>query len=79
MFNIGQVNWCYSGDNRPSYWGDLSSDYAMCKSEKIQSPIDIPSSKANQVSELIKANYKASKAEVINNGHTIQVSLGDGG
>ena len=45
----------------------------------MQAPIDIPVKSAAQVQSPIKAESKDTTAEVINNGHTIQVSLPNGG
>lgn len=73
------VHWGYEGKNGPENWGDLSKDFAICKVGKVQSPIDIPTKSAVKVSAAIKTNYKESTGEIINNGHTIQVSLSDGG
>jgi carbonic anhydrase len=73
------VHWGYEGKNGPDNWGDLSKEFAICKTGKMQSPIDIPTQAAVKVNETIKTNYKDSTGEIINNGHTIQVSLADGG
>lgn len=61
-------------------WGQLAPAYAECKLGKTQSPIDIQT-KSVQKANLtpIKIAYKAATAEVINNGHTIQVNLTDAG
>ncbi len=61
-------------------WAELAPAYAECKIGKAQSPIDIQT-KAVQKANLspIKTAYKAAAAEVVNNGHTIQVNLTDAG
>lgn len=61
-------------------WGDLGPEFGVCKLGKEQSPVDIPT-KAAEKAKLppIQAGYKASAAEVLNNGHTIQVNLADAG
>lgn len=76
----GQVRWGYEGHGRPSHWGDLQEDFATCKLGKEQSPINIATKSAKKA-ELppIKTRYRASGGEIVNNGHTIQVDLGNGG
>ncbi len=76
----GHAHWSYDGKEGPSHWGDLSEEFKTCKLGKSQSPLNIDTklvkkSNAGQV----KPSYKASDAELINNGHTIQVNLADGG
>lgn len=74
----GAPHWGYEG--KAGNWSDLDKEFATCKIGKEQSPIDIPSKSAEK-SKLapIKVAYKASAAELVNNGHTIQVNLADGG
>ncbi len=73
------VNWSYEGHTGPKYWGDLNKKFLMCKIGKNQSPIDI------NKKDLIKACLKPLKLEynskakyVVNNGHTIKVSINNG-
>ena len=73
----GKAHWGYEGHEGPTNWGDLSHDYAMCKSGKSQSPIDITSSAAAKLAD-IKFSYKATPIDVVNNGHTIQVNYAKG-
>ena len=72
-----KAEWGYGADDGPAQWGDLSEDYAQCKTGKEQSPIDLPSAdKANTID--IATNYAATSAEVINNGHAIEVKFNKG-
>ena len=68
------------GYDKAAAWGDLSAEFKECKLGKEQSPIDI-STKATEKTKLaaIGFNYKAGSAEVLNNGHTVQVNLADAG
>ena len=61
-------------------WGELSAEFKACNLGKEQSPIDI-ATKAAEKAKLpaLGFNYKASAAEVVNNGHTVQVNVADGG
>src|SRR4051794_14492956 len=71
------VHWSYDGENGPSHWGDLSPDFSTCKSGHVQSPIDITSSFASDVSP-ITFGYSPSKLKIIDNGHTVQVNYEPG-
>lgn len=75
----GKVHWGYEGKIGPEHWGDLSPSFSVCKYGQVQSPINIPTSQANKSSVTIKPDYHPSKALIVNNGHTIQVNLPDGG
>jgi carbonic anhydrase len=73
-------HWTYEGHTSAEHWGDMQSDFAECKLGKNQSPIDIyagATEKANLAP--IKPAYKSSAADLVNNGHTIQIDLTDAG
>ena len=74
------THWGYTGHEGPANWGDLSSDYSLCKSGKNQSPINIASDVTIESRELEKIgfDYAADISSVINNGHTIQVNFEKG-
>jgi carbonic anhydrase len=84
------TDWGYKGNIGPAWWGQLSPDFALCASGKMQSPINIhhhviPSANA------LKINYHPSAYTIIddgslevainqqhylvNPGHTIQVDF----
>jgi carbonic anhydrase len=73
-----QAHWGYAGEHGPAHWGDMEADFAECKAGKAQSPIDIHDAKTEKLPAL-DFHYTASGAEVVNNGHTIQVNLASGG
>lgn len=70
--------WEYKGAHGPAAWGDLDGNFAECKLGKEQSPIDIRDAKKGQLAPLA-FGYHATKAEEVNNGHTIQINLTDAG
>jgi carbonic anhydrase len=75
-FADSHAHWTYNGKSGAKYWGDMKEDFATCKLGKNQSPIDIPAAKAKKADlPAIGFAYSASTAEVVNNGHTIQVNL----
>ena len=73
-------HWGYAGHGNPDHWAELDKGFEACKLGKEQSPVDIRTA-AVEKAELppIKAGYKMSLAELVNNGHTIQVNLAEGG
>ncbi len=73
------IHWGYSGNIGPEHWGDLDPKFSMCKMGQVQSPIDIPTKLVSKKDSTIKTFYTPSKAVIVNNGHTIQVNLKDGG
>ncbi len=72
------VHWSYEGAGAPAHWGDLKSEYALCKGGKSQSPIDISGAQSGDL-EAISFDYaNATAEEMVNNGHTIKVSFEPG-
>lgn len=69
----GAAHWGYSGNEGSRYWGDLSSDYHICKAGMNQSPIDISVS-ADRGLDQLEFHYASSALAIINNGHTVQVN-----
>lgn len=72
------THWEYAGKSGTAHWGDLNKEFGACKLGKEQSPIDIRHAKAAKLAP-IGFNYTASPAEIVNNGHTVQVNLTGGG
>jgi carbonic anhydrase len=71
------VHWAYEGAGAPANWGKLRSEYATCGTGQRQSPIDIRDGiKVNL--ETIRFEYKPTQFRIVDNGHTLQVSVGEG-
>jgi len=70
-------HWGYSGDSAPQNWGTLEPGFSACSTGKSQSPIDIKSSATGNHKPVGMA-YKAGAAEIVNNGHTIEVEYKPG-
>ena len=70
-------HWSYSGAESPEHWGSLDPEYSACSLGHRQSPIDIAQAKPADLPAL-KFDYKATALNIIDNGHTIQVSLAPG-
>src|SRR5687767_6893382 len=72
------AHWEYKGKAGTSHWGELEPDFAACKAGKAQSPIDIRAVQAGH-SAPIGFGYTPGAAEIVNNGHTVQVNVPNGG
>jgi carbonic anhydrase len=80
------VHWGYGGDEGPANWAGLSPAYAMCGEGKHQSPIDITSATAggtatwsfNYASTSLRIAHTEHMEEIVDNGHTIQVTVAEG-
>lgn len=69
------IHWSYEGEGSPANWGKLKADYALCANGKRQSPIDIRDGIRVDL-EPIQFAYLPSQFRVIDNGHTLQVTVG---
>jgi carbonic anhydrase len=75
------AHWSYSGATDAAHWAALDEGFKTCKLGHQQSPIDIVTRAAEKPAEAkpIAFAYAAGAAEVVNNGHTVQVNLPEGG
>ena len=78
------VHWGYGANDGPAAWSKLSTDYALCATGQSQSPIDLRVKETSQPAEAVEFDYQPSSlriarnayvAEVLNNGHTIQIDV----
>ncbi len=73
----GEVHWSHEGDTGPNRWGQLDPSFAVCDSGAQQSPIDlagaIPAGGGG-----LTIQWQPTDAQVVDNGHTIQVDLAEG-
>jgi carbonic anhydrase len=70
-------HWAYQGEGGPQAWGQLKPEFATCASGKRQSPIDIREGLKLQL-EPVQFSYGATTLNVVDNGHTVQVNVGEG-
>jgi carbonic anhydrase len=69
--------WSYEGELGPANWSKINADWAKCGTGNRQSPIDLRDGiKVNL--EQIGFDYHPSSFNEVNNGHTIQVTVGSG-
>jgi len=71
------IHWSYEGEGAPANWAKLRPDYATCATGKRQSPIDIRDTIRVDL-EPINFEYRLSHFSIIDNGHSIQVNVGEG-
>ena len=72
------AHWGYGMDNGPDKWADMDPGFAACRTEEFQSPINILAGTAQPSHQRLGFNYSGRTAEIVNNGHTIQVSVAEG-
>jgi len=69
--------WSYEGETGPANWSRINVDWAKCGTGNRQSPIDLRDGiKVNL--EQISFDYHPTSFSEVNNGHTIQVTVGGG-
>ena len=69
--------WGYSGSEGPAHWGELTPEFATCKTGHSQSPVNIVGAQRADL-PAIQFNYKPSALHIINNGHTIEIVYAPG-
>lgn len=72
-----QRDWSYSGLQfaGPAGWGTVKAEYGLCKTGKLQSPINILSGSAQKAPlPQIEFQYTPTFLKVLNTGHTTQVN-----
>ncbi len=77
LAELERIHWGYEGEGGPANWGKLRPEFATCASGKRQSPININEGIRVDL-EAIKFDYKPTMFRIVNNGHTVQVSVGNG-
>ena len=70
------IHWDYDGAGAPENWSKLDPNNKLCATGERQSPIDIRDGIKVDL-EPIKFNYVPSTFRIVNNGHTVQVEVGD--
>lgn len=70
-------HWSYEGQTGPANWGKINSAWTTCATGKRQSPIDIRDGIKVDL-EQIAFEYRPTGFNVTDNGHTVQVEVGQG-
>ncbi len=71
-------DWGYQGKNGPEEWGEITSEFSICKTGKQQSPVNLEKTASQAELPAIKFDYKYSAYEVVNDGSTIKVNYAPG-
>ena len=71
------IHWDYEGAGGPENWSRLDPQNKLCAAGERQSPIDIKDGIKVDV-EPIKFKYQPSTFRIVDNGHTVQVNVGEG-
>jgi carbonic anhydrase len=74
---VAAAHWAYEGEDGPEHWGELSPDYATCKTGAQQSSVDI-AGVAPGVEGSLTFAYQESDLAPLNNGHTVQANYAAG-
>jgi len=72
------IHWGYTGHNSPDQWGNLSEKYRECSAGLNQSPVNITHSIHGNLPPL-SPSYTSDSNYIVDNGHTVQVNMADGG
>ena len=75
--DYSRAHWAYAGLGAPENWSKIKPEYATCGNGKRQSPIDIRGGIKVDL-EPIRFDYRVAQFRVIDNGHTVQVEVGEG-
>lgn len=70
------IHWSYEGEGGPENWAKLDPKNNACATGQRQSPIDIREGIKVDL-EAIQFDYRPSSFRIIDNGHTVQVNVGD--
>lgn len=75
----GGAAFAYEGKGGPADWAKLAPENAVCGSGATQSPIDIAYTQPGVGARTVIKWQPETALEVVNNGHTIQANIADGG
>ncbi|MGZ8293930.1 MAG: carbonic anhydrase [Telluria sp.] len=74
---VNGTHWSYEGEFGPANWSKINSKWASCGTGSRQSPIDIRDGMKVEL-EKLAFDYKPSTFSVVDNGHTVQVTVAGG-
>ena len=64
--------WSYTGTTGPEHWAELDPAFALCRTGKVQSPINIDAASPAELPKL-NLNYLSSPSTLLHNGHTLNI------
>ncbi len=72
-------HWGYDGHEGPQHWQELDPDWAVCSAGQQQSPINLTHAIAAQPGAPLIDWVEETAGVVVDNGHTVQVSVENAG
>jgi carbonic anhydrase len=72
------AHWSYEGADGPAKWSELDAANRACSVGTQQSPIDIGDNTIKAQLAPLKITWAKTADTIVNNGHTIQLNMGDG-
>ncbi len=76
---VAPGHWSYGGEAGPAHWSDLAPENKPCAAGLQQSPVDLTSALPAGIGAPRAHWQPAHGGMIVNNGHTIQVDVADGG
>jgi carbonic anhydrase len=68
----------YEGEAGPEKWAELDTAWETCATGEAQSPTNLTGGRGVDLTDAV-FDYKPSAVTAVNNGHTVQVDIADGG
>lgn len=72
------VEFAYTGDEGPGFWGELDVSTAACAESTRQSPIDLHRARRDSSLEALDLDLHPTEIHVVNNGHTLELEYEPG-
>jgi len=73
----GGIHWGYEGERGPGHWGSLEPEFKACELGLEQAPIDLEGAVRAELAG-VRPQFQATRLEILNNGHTVQVNCAPG-
>lgn len=64
--------WSYAGTTGPEHWAELDPAFSLCRSGKVQSPINIDAASPAELPSL-NLNYSPGPSTLLHNGHNLNI------
>ena len=75
---VEKGHFTYEGEAGPEKWAELDAAWQTCATGEAQSPTNLTGGRGIDLTDAV-FNYKPSAVTAVNNGHTVQVDVADGG
>jgi carbonic anhydrase len=75
---VEKGHFTYEGESGPENWGTLDTAWETCATGEAQSPTNLTGGRGIDLTDAV-FSYQPSAVTAVNNGHTVQVDIADGG